>query len=344
MRKMKSLVPALVLLMILLTGTASADYGYTSVSDIPMAVDFTFSVDFDDGGLPHIVTDYPFETAGATEMNLVYGNEENPEVLTLNYNHSTGVTSIGSRNEDLLGTDDPEKAYRMIRSGELTPDGYVYINTSSNGLETDWVLVYAARENNYTEYKERTYQQAFNAMGNGGTEKAVYYRAGEIESSRLLRRIYDADLVIEYDPSGEITYASITRYGTETVTYDYDPSTGLFGGRPISELGFDEADLKIQALAARGTRTGAVVAVDPQAVSGGNGAGSVFVLAGSIITGILLGLVLVKKFRSWRNSRKQSLPEADAGSRTGSENADTKPAAPPAEEEFPGPKFMSSGK
>ena len=170
MQKIKFLVPALALLCIILAGTASADYGYTSVSDIPMAVDFTFSVDFDEEGRPHIVTDYPFEATGATEMNLIYGNEENPEVLTLNYRHSTGITEIGSRDESLSGADAAEKAYRMIRSGELSRDGHIYINTSNNGLETDWVLVYSSSENNYSEYKEKTYAQSFNAMGNGGVE------------------------------------------------------------------------------------------------------------------------------------------------------------------------------
>ena len=343
MQKIKILVLALVLSCVIFTGTASADYGYTNVSDIPMAVDFTFSVNFDDEGLPHIVTDYPFDTTGATEMNLVYDNEETPEVLTLNYWHSTGVTSIGSRDENLLGADDTEKAYRMIRSGELSLNDHIYINTSKNGLETDWVLVYSARENNYSEYIERTYSQAFNAMGNGGIEKAVYYRAGEMESARLLKRIYDADLVIEYDPFGEITYASITRFGTETFSYDYDPSTGLFGGHPISELGFDEADLKIQALAARSTRTEAVVAVDPRIVSDRPGTGSAVVFTGSILTGILLGLVLYRKFRRWRKNKKQSSPEADKDSRTGSENSDKNTTAPPAAEEYPELKSMSSG-
>ena len=157
------------------------------------------------------------------------------------------------------------------------------------------------------------------------------------------RDAYDADLVIEYDPFGEITYASITRFGTETFSYDYDPSTGLFGGHPISELGFDEADLKIQALAARSTRTEAVVAVDPRIVSDRPGTGSAVVFTGSILTGILLGLVLYRKFRRWRKNKKQSSPEADKDSRTGSENSDKNTTAPPAAEEYPELKSMSSG-
>ena len=48
---------------------------YTSVSKIPMAVDFTVSVEFDDEGKPNVVTDYPFEATGATEMELQYIKE-----------------------------------------------------------------------------------------------------------------------------------------------------------------------------------------------------------------------------------------------------------------------------
>ena len=55
---------------------ALAEYGYTRVSDIPMAVDFTFRVDFDAKGAPHIVTDYPYKATGANEMNLVYSKDQ----------------------------------------------------------------------------------------------------------------------------------------------------------------------------------------------------------------------------------------------------------------------------
>ena len=68
MKKTLFAVLAVLLISIIFMGMASADYGYTSVSQIPMAVDFTFSVEFDDAGEPQIVTDYPFEATGATEM------------------------------------------------------------------------------------------------------------------------------------------------------------------------------------------------------------------------------------------------------------------------------------
>ena len=71
---LKRMLPvfALLLLCLAMAGTAFADYGYTRVSEIPMAADFSVRVEFDGGGQPHIATDYPFESAGATEMNLVY--------------------------------------------------------------------------------------------------------------------------------------------------------------------------------------------------------------------------------------------------------------------------------
>ena len=192
MKKLVSALLAAAMVTGLSAGTAFADYGYTSVSEIPMAADFSVRVDFDGDGQPHVVTDYPFESAGASEMNLVYAAKENPEVFTLKYTPATGATAVGSWNSDVFGDARPaEEAYRMIRNGEVSTDGCVYISTSNYGLETDWVLVYSVPEKNYTEYKERTYAQAFNAMGNGGTEKAVYYRGGKIESARLLKRIRD---------------------------------------------------------------------------------------------------------------------------------------------------------
>ena len=73
-------VIALVLVFAVLSGTALADYGYTSVDSIPMARPFTVKVAFDENGLPQVITDYPFEETGADEMNLVYSDGSN-EVL-----------------------------------------------------------------------------------------------------------------------------------------------------------------------------------------------------------------------------------------------------------------------
>ena len=336
-------VSALLLACIIMTAAAFADYGYTSVSDIPMAADFSVRVDFDGSGQPQVVTDYPFESAGASEMNLVYGNEDNPEIFTLKYTPASGAAAVGSWDSEVFGETRPsEEAYRMIRDGEVSTDGNVYISTSNYGLETDWVLVYSAPENNYTEYAERTYAQAFNAMGNGGTEKAVYYRGGKIESARLLKRIYDADLVVEYSAYGKITYASVIRYGTETRTYDYDPSTGLFGGHPLSELGFDDADLTAEPLAARGLRTETAVARDTPAASTRSGRDPSSVFAGSVIVGVLLGLVLFRKFQRRRNEKKQAAQETAESSPPVQEKENPEPA--PAAEEYPEGRSMSSSR
>ena len=123
MKKMYLPVSVLILICIVLPGLASADYGYTSVSDIPGASHFSFRVDFDDNGLPHVVTDYPFRETGASELNIPYNRGSEYEVLTLNYRPSTGVTRITSFNGDIFKSNPAaEGAYEMIRNGELTPD------------------------------------------------------------------------------------------------------------------------------------------------------------------------------------------------------------------------------
>ncbi len=340
MRKSVLFILTAILLCAVFCGTAFADYGYTSVSGIPMAVEFHFSVEFDDRGLAHVVTDYPFDSTGATEMNLVYGNEENPEALTLNYNHSTGVTRIGSMSGSFSGYA-AEELYQMIRNGELTLENSVYLNTSHFNRETDWILVYSARGQNYTEYTERTYAQAFNAMASGGVEKSVYYQAGEIVSARTVKRISDADLVIEYNSYGEMTYASITRYGAETITYDYDSSTGLFGGLPITELGYEESDLAIEALASLGTKTEAVVAVDPAIVADRPGTGSAVVFSGSLLTGIIIGFVLIRKLRN-RISEKKKASSSGSGSMSGREETGESTAESSAADENIQVKYHSS--
>ena len=61
MKKKLWAIAALLLVCILSAGMASAEYGYTRVSDIPMAVDFTYSAGVTEKGSPYIRTDYPFE-------------------------------------------------------------------------------------------------------------------------------------------------------------------------------------------------------------------------------------------------------------------------------------------
>ena len=329
----------IVLICAALTGPALADPGYTSVSGIPMAVDFTYRVDFDDAGRPHIVTDYPFRD-GATEMNLAYNKGSQREVLTLNYNHTTGETRVRSWNGDVFESEPSDAAFRMIRNGELTQDDHVWINTSYFSQTTDWILEYSADEKNYTAYTERTRAQAFNAMGEGGTERTVYYSDGEISSSRLVKRIHDADLAVEYDEYGEITYASIVKYGPEFACYDYDPGTGLFSGHPITELGYEEADLEIPALAARDTGTESTVIYAPPAYADRIGAGSSATLIGGLLAGIMIGIALFYMFRRKKHGAEEKTHEetdADpgrtdesAGSAGSSETAEAAVSRPPA--------------
>ena len=342
MRKAYLSVFLLVLIFcVLLAETASADYGYTSVSGIPMAVGFSFRVDFDSKGAPHIVTDYPFETTGATEMNVAYHNAENFEVLTLNYRPATGITKIGSWDGGIFSSPPAEEAYQMMRDGDLIPDDHVYVNTSRFSSETDWVLDYSVSAENYTAYTERTHAQAFNAMGSEGVERTVYYQAGQIDSSRMVKRIQDADLIVEYSASGEITYANITRYGAKRGSYDYDSATGLFGGMPITDLGFEEADLKTEALAATGTRTASLVASEPRGAADSSGAQSSAVFFGSLLTGILIGLVLIKKFIRRRNKEKEPALQETAGVLP--PEIGMKSGTEPPAEEFP-EKLSASGR
>ena len=304
----KALLTAFVMTLIgvLLTGTALADRGYTSVDQIPMAVDFSVRVDFDSSGHPRIVTDYPFEKTGATEMNLVYDRGEESEVFTLNYNARTGKTSVGSRIAE-YDTEGFEKAFRDIRSGRITLSDQIYINTSRFSAETDWLLVYSRGEQTYTEYTERTHAQTFNGMGNGGIARSVYFRDGEIEYSRALIRKDPADLLIEFDRTGDIRYASITRYGEQVLTYDYDPYTGLFSGKKITELGFEDNDMTTRPLAETGTQTSTVIR-ETQVISDYRAmTKAVIRVAGGLISGIIAGLLLFTIIRRGRRNRREAI-------------------------------------
>ena len=296
------------LMFILLIGAASADYGYTNVSQIPMAVDFSVRVDFDDAGMPHIVTDYPFEETGATQMNLVYNKGDIQEAVTLQYQYPSGVTSIGGYDSRLYDYAHLEDAYQAIRNGELVRDDLVYVNTSGFSAETDWILVYSASAKHYVEYTEKTQAQAFNAMGSGGVAKSVYYIANEIDYTRVLVRIDDADLIMERNRTGDLTFAYVSQYRPDNVGYDYNPSTGLFGGHSLTELGFNESDLEISALAARGDRTGTEntytsvsVVKDPTVEVAPR---STVTIVGGLLSGIMIGITLYYLFR-----RRKSKPD-----------------------------------
>ena len=296
----KVTLPVLALAGVLPAGAALADYGYTNVSEIPMAVDFTYGVAYDGDGRAWVRTDYPYESAGADKITLVYRrNGEDRDIGHLTYDFARK----GTENSSYNGAYEDEQAFsQAIRKGEVVLDR-IYIYTAHFNQKTDWFLVYDVNEQRYTEYSERTFAQDFNAMGAGGTEQTVYYEEDEIISSRTDKRMRDADLVIEYDADGEMTNADINLYAPSFTYYSYDPATGLFGGRTITELGYEESDLAMEPLAARGTRTETIVASDPVAVLAREGRNTPS-LAGGILTGVLMGLALFRMIRRRKEERK----------------------------------------
>ena len=251
----KLLTFALAMLMcVVIVGTSLAEYGYTKLSQIPAAVDFTFDVTFDEKGLPHIVTDYPYKETGAEELNLTYNKGDIREAAVLNYNFITGETCINCYNGNLYSYDNMSAAYDDIRNGVLTLDNAVCINTAANSLyQTDWVLTYSIPRKTYIDYEEKTNSQGHNAMGAGGERRLVSFNNGVLTSSYYQKRIDDGDLCIVYNEDGSIQLAYIDLYkGENKGFYDYNESTGLFSGKKLSELGFDDNDINQPAPAALG--------------------------------------------------------------------------------------------
>ena len=254
----KLLVIAIALLMsIAIMGSALAEYGYTNVSQLPMAVDFTFDVTYDDAGLPHIVTDYPFESTGATEMNLTYNKDDIREAAVLTYFAETGETAITGYNGKVYPYDVHTAAYEDIRNGVLTLDDAVCINTTNNSLsKTDWVLTYSISAKAFIEYEEKTNSQGHNAMGAGGERKLVSFRDGTLHDSYYQKRTEDGDLCICYDSEGQITYAYVYLYrGENEGYYTCDIISGLFDGKKLSELGYNDDDINTLAPAVLDKKT-----------------------------------------------------------------------------------------
>ena len=316
-RKVTLLV--LVLICALLAGSALADYGYTSVSGIPMAVDFTYGVDYDGDGMARVRTDYPYTDEGADEMTLVYrrkGEEEDVGYLT--YDLATKNTI---ENSSYNGAYENELAFsKAIRSGEVVLDR-IYIYTAHFNQKMDWFLAYDVNKQQYTEYSEKTFAQAYNAMGAGGTEQTVYYEENEIVSSRTDKRQRNADLVIEYNAEGEMQFTFINLYEPVYRWYEYNAETGLFDGKTITELGYEESDLAMEPLAARGTRTETVVAPAP-VVNEPAGRRDTLSLAGGVLVGVLMGLTLFRMIRSRKEERKAE-QEARRKENENAENPDT---------------------
>ena len=310
LRKARLLAFTLLLLCACSIGAASADHGYTETSMIPMAVDFSVDVMFDTRGNPRVVTDYPFDETGAKEMNLVYQKGDIPEAVSLLYDYPSGETSVIGYGNDHFDYSDLNKAAEAVRSGEVTLSDRIYINTNRNSAETDWILEYSLSRHSYTSYTERTHSQGFNGMGTGGLSKSVNYTGGEMRSSRILKRIEDADLVIDFSRTGAIEYASVYRYNPVSEYFDYDPVTGLFGGHRLSELGFNDSDIRLSPLAVTGETTTSVSVADdvPVTVTAGRAATRI---VGGLLTGLLIGLILFRMFRGRKEEKEDPLPPAE---------------------------------
>ena len=309
-----------ILLLCAVLAAAAAEYDYTDVSMISMARDFSVDVLFDDADMPHIV---------------IYVDENNDEVFTLNYDYATGDTDIGSWNGSLFDDSPIGEVHELIRSGKATRSDEVCINTAHFSRETDWFLVYSTRRNSYTEYSERNFAQAFDAMGTGGIERSLYYRAGQLSSARIMKRSDSADLLMYYNKYGEMTDASVYLYRPTYGTYDYDPSTGLFGGKTITELGFEEADLEILPFTSLETRTETTTTTSVAVSVPGAEARSPVVFAGSLLTGILIGVALVTRLRRRMKERKAQKEKAAADAASG---------AAESPEFIEPPRTMSSGR
>ena len=346
MRRGFLLVMTAVLACFIFMGAAFADYGYTNVSQIPMAVESNFRVDTHEEGYFQIVTDYPFETTGASEVNLVYQTPDGEPVFTMKYEYPSGTTDIGSYYPDHLPNGTMEEAYQLVKSGKAIRDGNVHIGTNHFSTGTDWFLVYSTNEpdgNQYTSYEERTYAQDFHAMAPGGISRSIHYKNGQITDSQLVHRTVDADLVIYYNQYGEITDANVIQYTPEHRDYFYNLSNGLFSGHKITELGFTEADMQTEPLAAVGERTAVLtdtsdtivvttmndvitemdttettttVVAEP-AVPAVQADNSNFKFASSLIGGLLIGLTLYYTIRRRIALRKQEKAEkAEAAKRS----------------------------
>lgn len=333
---MRRTAPALSLLLLaclLLAGTAFADYGYVHTSDIPMAVGFSVKVDYDGDGAPHVMTNYPFSAVGAEEMGLTYSNSSGEEAVALLYRNSTDETIVRIRDESLAGEDGLDAVYRAMRSGKLKLDDRVYINTTNFNSQTDWFLVYSRSKKRYIEYTEKTFGESLNDMQDGGMTKTLYYNSrDEIEYSRLLKTKNGSNLLIEYERTGELMYAYIWRDGEGA--WNYDPSTGLFHGKKITELGFEESDLAMEPLAAQSEQSRR--AEIRARVQGEATAMKASVRAfGGLLSGVIIGLLL---YTLIRRRRKEKAERTAAGEASGSAEETPSAAEPPER------KYMSSGK
>ncbi len=308
------LLVSAVMLCMMPVCTAFADTDFSSVTGIPQARDFDVRVDLD-AGVPRIVTNYPFDETGATEMHVGYRRGED-EAFDLDYNARKGTTTVGAYYSNIMDDPSLEDVGNGIADGSLTQGEFIYVNTSNFSEEADWTLVYSTRENQYVSYTEQTHAQAYNAMGDGGVSKTVNYINGQFDVQQVLVRIFneslDADLIIDHNQKGNISHAYIVHYSDNNRIYNYDPATGLFSGHPITDLGFTEEDLMTAPLVS--DRVQAVDTVEtvetvaePEPVIVVQEAKPNYVpYTMGIIAGVAIGMSVYYAFRRWLNRRKAS--------------------------------------
>ena len=260
MKKKPLVITALLLVCVLSAGMASAEYGYTRVSDIPMAVDFTCSLEIAEDGTPYVQTDYPFVETGAMQMVLIYINHKEG-LAYISYDPATKQASffhveVGPRSMDT--EQKIQKAAQMIRDGKMEP-WFIDIGTVHGGPDTDWWLDYHVPQKYYRSYEERTFSPSFYDEKNpDGKKSIIYYGPDGVMTSSYIRKISPspnyAELYLNYDAYGKLTdRTSIMPVLPEFRPVLYDPETGLFGGKKIDELDgpkFTEADLQVPAPAA----------------------------------------------------------------------------------------------
>lgn len=259
MKKKLLAIAIAALVCVLSAGMASAEHGYAKVSDIPMAVDFTYSAGVEEDGTPYIQTDYPFEETGAMQMVLIYVKEGHPRAAEVFYDPGTKKTYFGSFDKEVYTSQDREQiipeAVRMIRDGELVP-GYIFFGTLYGDSNIDWWLEYSVPKQQYVEYEERTFSSRYNVRDGKGMQKGIRYEYGVLFDSYINKSSpvpYYAYMHLHFNAYGKLTRSThVRRESSEIEYYNFDPKTGLFDGKEIGELnwGFTEADLQVHAPAA----------------------------------------------------------------------------------------------
>ena len=223
---------------------------YASLSDIPMAVPFSVSVSYKEG-YPQIVTDYPFEETGATQLHLVYSKDGTGNVV-LGYRYPSSVAILESHPASLSEKYTEPQILKALQKGEFGRLDRVYVSTSHfNAKDTDWVLEYSPSKKQYLSYRESTNLRSYNDVAYGNVSREIFFNGKSIDQQRVSIRHENAHMEIGYDLQGVREYAYISQYSPTSGLYNYNSSTGLFGDYPITEFGFTDEEFAIPALYTR---------------------------------------------------------------------------------------------